>query len=195
LENTASEKESEEEGTQDSSNDHNIGCFLHMDSLSMHPTATIVGHLSKYLINEKEAKDAAKVKTESSTTTNSSSSNVNNNNNEPTSGNETKEEAVVEEKTETMEKESSETYQPKITTADDLASSNNDAATEENVEAEEDDDEDSIVIVGDESATKKKKTFGKASPSKRTPVTSKVYGTASQKETEFVKCAVSFVIS
>lgn len=35
----------------------NLGVFLHMDSLRMHPSASIANILGKYLLNEKEAKD------------------------------------------------------------------------------------------------------------------------------------------
>jgi hypothetical protein len=42
----------------------NVGCWLHLDSLRMHPTTTIVAHLSKYLMNEKKAKDQARIKKE-----------------------------------------------------------------------------------------------------------------------------------
>jgi hypothetical protein len=42
----------------------NVGCFLHLDSLRMHPTQTIVANLSKYLMNEKKAKDQSKIKKE-----------------------------------------------------------------------------------------------------------------------------------
>ncbi len=47
----------------------NLGVFLHMDSLRMHPSANIANILGKYLLNEKEAKDNPEKSEEGNKTT------------------------------------------------------------------------------------------------------------------------------